>query len=174
MARHFSQREKNVFVAGAVFLICFLVGWFLVRPQWDELGRLKTEVQRMSSEYDQIRKIERQYNVLKRETDPVMHRILQRRKDFDLLSFVAETENKLNFGRMRHIPAPATAHGDFEKRSSSFLYRDKKLHEIVDFLKEIAKPENVVNIETLRITPKTSDRSQLEMDVKLSTVVPTK
>ncbi len=155
--------------------MCFLLLWFVLLPTKDKLSNLRATVNAMTKEYEETRKIQSQYNTLKRETDPVMKRILQRRKDFDLSAFVAETEQKQNFSRTREIPVRPTAYGDFEKRSSTFLYDDKSINQIVEFVTGIEKPENVIGIEFLRVTPKSaSDRSHLKLEIKLATVVATK
>ena len=94
------------------------------------------------------------------------------RRQFDLSAFVAETEERLNFTRTREIPSRPTTEGDFERQSATFIYTDKTLRQIAEFLQEIEKPDNVVGIETLRITPKNAaERSLLELYVKLFAVV---
>jgi len=174
MKHRFSRRERNVIIAGGTFLIFFLVLWFVLQPTWGERSRLKQEVRRMTGEYEEIVRIERQYKLLKRETDPVMQKILQRRKDFDLSAFVAEKEDQLKFERLREFPPGRSTYGNFEKRTSRFRYESKALHQIAEYLTEMEKPENVISIETLRITPNQSDRSQLSLDISLVTVVPVK
>ena len=175
MAKEFSQRERNIIVAGGIVLVAFLVVWFVLLPKREALGTLKAEVRDMQGKLGELRKIESQYNRLQTETAPVMNRLDRRRKDFDLSAFVAETENRMNFTRAREIPSRPTTHGDFEKRSATFIYSDKTLRQIVEFLQEIENPDNVVGIETLRITPKSAtERSLLELYVKLFTVVRTK
>jgi hypothetical protein len=175
MARTFSRKERNVIIAGAIFLVCFLLVWFVLLPKRESLANLKSSVRAMQGELEELRTIESQYNRLTVETEPVMNRLDRRRKDFDLSAFVAETENRLNFIRTREIPLRPTTHGDFEKRSATFIYSDKTLRQIVEFLQEIENPDNVVGIETLRITPKSAtERSLLELNVRLFTVVRTK
>jgi len=172
MARALSSREKNTIIAGGIFLFCFLVILFVLSPKKKELNELKASVRAMTNELEEIKKIEAQHNRLKGETDPVMQKILQRRKDFKLSGFVADTEDRLNFSRTREIPARTTTHGNFEKRGATYIYSNKTLRQIVGFLEEIEKPDNVIGIESLRITPKsTTQRSQLELYIKLFTVV---
>jgi len=175
VARAFSQRERNVIIAGGVFVICFLAYWFVLLPQKGELANVRARVRAMSDEYKEIRKIQGQYSRLKRETDPVMQRILRRRKDFDLSAFVAESENQQNFKRTREYPPSRDSHGNFDKTTARFRYDDKSLDQIVQFLKVIEEPENVITIGSLTITPKsTSDPSRLNLEFKLATVVPAK
>lgn len=175
MPKKFSQRERNIIIAGGIFLVGFLVVWFVLLPKREALATLKSEVRDMREKLQELSKIESQYKRLTVETKPVMDRLDRRRKDFDLSAFVAETENRLNFTRAREIPSRPTTHGDFERRSATFIYSDKTLRQIVEFLQEIEKPDNVVGIETLRITPKSAtERSLLELYVKLFTVVRTK
>ena len=175
MARTLSRKERNVIITGGIFLVGFLVVWFVLMPKRETLATLKSSVRAMRGELEELRKIESQYNRLKIETDPVMNRLDRRRKDFDLSAFVAETENRMNFTRAREIPSRPTTHGDFERRSATFIYSNKTLRQIVEFLQEVEKPDNVVGIETLRVTPKTAtERSQFELYVKLFTVVRTR
>jgi len=174
MARGFSGRERRVIIAGGVFLVGFVGVWFVLRPARDNLDELKAAVRAMDKEYKEIQKIEAQHRILKEETDPVMQRILQRRKGFDISAFMAETEARLNFTRTRETPLRPTPYGDYEKRSSTFFYDDKTLDQIVQFLKEIEKPENVLGVEYVRIQPKTTERSKLSLEIKLATVVPVK
>jgi len=175
MARAFSRREWNVVITGGIFLVCFLMYWFVLVPQREELASLQAAVGAKEDDYKEIQKIEAQYNLLKRESDPIVRRILQRRKDFDLSAFVAETENKQNFTRDRAFPPDKTTYGKFEKNTCRFRYKDKALHQIVAFLKEIEKPENVVTVELLTINPSsTSDPSRLGLEIRLATVVPVK
>jgi hypothetical protein len=172
MPHAIGSREKNAIIGGAIFLIAFLLIWFALLPKRHSLNELKASVRAMTDELEEIGKIESQYNRLKIETDPVMNRIQQRRKDFNISSFVMETENRLNFSRTREIPARPTTYGNFEKRGATYIYSDKSLRQIMEFIGEIEKPENVVGIESLRITPKsTTQRSQLELYIKLFTVV---
>ena len=171
MSKGISHRERNVIIAGAIFLVGFLSLYLVLGPEKDKLSALKATVRAMTKEYEDLRRIEAQHNLLKRETDPVMQRILRRKKDFELSSFVAATEGRLNFARVREVPSRRTPYGDFETQSSTFYYRDKKLHQIIQFIESIDQPENVISLESLRIKPKTSDRSMLELDIKLATVV---
>jgi Tfp pilus assembly protein PilO len=171
MSKGISRRERNVIIVGAVFLAGFLGLWFVLGPQREKLSALKTTVRAMNKEYEDLRRIEAQHNLLKRQTDPVMQRILRRKKDFELSSFVAATEGQLNFSRTREVPARQTPYGDFETQASTFYYRDKKLHQIIQFIETIDRPENVISLDSVRIKPKTSDRSMLELDMKLATVV---
>ncbi len=172
MAHAMSSRERNTIIAGAGVLVCFLVIWFVLLPKREHLENLKAQVRAMSNELEEIKKIEAQYNRLSGETEPVMEKIQRRSKDFDLSAFAMETERKLNFSRTREIPARGTPYGKFEKRGSTYIYNDKTLRQIVEFIQQIEKPDNVVGIESLRITPKsTTQRSLLELYVKLFTVV---
>ncbi len=174
MARAFSQREKSVIIAGGVFLICFLAYSFVIVPKRADLNYLKARVREMTSNYKEIRDIEGEYNRLKKDTDPILHGIQQRRADFDLSAFVAEVEKNQNFTRTRGNPPLQTPYGDFAKQSCGFSYQSKTLPEIVEFLKRIESPENVITIEWLIVRPKTSDPHQMDFDVRLATVVPLK
>jgi len=172
MAREFSRRERNVIIAGGIIVVCFLTYSFALSPQREELRNLKGQVRSLSDEYDKIEKIEANYMRLKEEADPIVRKVLQRRKDFDLSTFVAETEKLQNFSRFRGNPPSTTAQG---KQTCSFSYQDKTLYQIVEFLKQIEKSEHVVGIELLKITPKSaSDPSRLNVDIRLVTVVPAK
>jgi hypothetical protein len=175
MARTLSGRERNIIIAGAMFVVCFLVVWFAVRPARDKLAELKAVVRSMTDQYKEIQRIEAQHRSLKRETEPVMQRILQRRKGFDLSAFMAETEARLNFARTRETPLGRTPYGDFEKRTSTFFYDDKSLDQVVGFLKELEKPENVIGVENVRVWIKSpTERSKLNLELRLATVVPVK
>lgn len=173
MAGAFSARERNVVFAGGIFLICFLTYWFVLLPKRQELKNLKAAVRSMSDEYQEVRKIEAGYQRLKRESDPVMNRIVRRGKDFDFLDFVAKTEEAKGFANSGVVSHRAESYGNYEKRSSTFSYHDRGLQEIVGFLKEIENPNNVIAVESLTIRPRSSsDPSKLSLDLKLATVVP--
>jgi Tfp pilus assembly protein PilO len=172
MARALSRREKNVIIAGGIFLVCFLAYWFVLSPQRDKLKTLKSAVVGMTREYKEIQRIEAQYQRLKRQTDPIMYRVLQRPKNFDLSTFIAETERLQNFTRRQELSPRTVAYGKFEKQISSFRYEDKSLIQIVDFLRAIKKSENVIAIESLTITPHSpADPSRLNVNLKVATVV---
>ncbi len=173
MARAFSRRERNVVITGGIFLVCFVTYWFVLVPEREELASLQAAVRAKTEEYKEIQKIEAQHNLLKRESAQIVQKILQRRKDFDLSAFVAKTENDQNFTRERAFPPNRTTYGKFEKSACRFRYKDKALHQIVAFLKEIEKPENVITVELLTINPaSTSDPSRLGLEIRLATVVP--
>ncbi len=175
MAGKLSQRQINVIVAGAVFLVCFLVYLFVLSPNMKELKALKSVVVRLEEQYKEIGRIEKQYNRLKRETDPVRTKILERGEGFDQSAFVTRTERLQNFTRQRQTPPHSETYGNFEKHSSTFSYTDKTITQIKEFLQEIEKPENVIAVESLAIRPsKPSDPSLLKLDVRLATVVPVK
>jgi len=170
MARAISHREKNIIIAGGIFLVCFLSYWFVIVPKREELKSLKDRVLRMTKEYEQIGSIEKQYNRLTSETESVKQRIGRRGTDFDLSAFVAEKEKQQNFTRTTQSPPHSEAYGDFEKQTSTFSYQNKSLDQIVEFLKQVEKPENVVSIEWLAFKPKPTDPSQLSLDIRLATV----
>jgi hypothetical protein len=175
MAGKLSQRQTNVIIAGAVFVVCFLSYSFVLSPKRKELKDLKSVVLRLEQQHEEIGRIERQYNELKRDSDPLRERILQRQKGFDLSAFVATTERLQNFTRQRQTPPHSETYGNFEKHSSTFTDNDKTLPQIKDFLREIEKPENVVSVEWLAIVPANPrDPSRLKLDIRLATVVPAK
>jgi hypothetical protein len=173
MARALSARERNVIIGGGIFLICFLAFYFVVAPKRKELKVLKSQVAAMREEDKEIDRIERLHELLKRETDPVRHRIEQRRKDFDLVGFVDKTQAELNFGRVRQIPQRPATYGNSEKHASTFVYDGKSLAEIAEYLKRIEEPDKVISIEDFLLTPKSpSDPSRLNLRIRLATVVP--
>lgn len=175
MAGKLSQRQTNVIIAGAVFLACFLTYSFVLSKKMKDLKELKSVVVRLEQQYDEIGRIEKQYNRLKQETDPVKDRIERRGGEFDLSAFVSTTQRLQNFTRQRQTPPQSETYGNYEKHSSSFSYTDKTLAQIKDFLKEIEKPENVISVESLAVQPASrANPSRLKLDIRLATVVPLK
>jgi len=173
MARALSQREKNVIIGAGIFLVCFVLYWFIILPKREDLRDLKESVEKLRAQHQEVERIRAQHNLLKKETDPVMQKILQRKKDFDLSAFVAETEKLQKITRNRETTLRPTTYGNFEKQTSVFTYEDNSLYQIVEFLKEIEKPENVISIESLTIRPKSAaDPSRLNLEIRLATLVP--
>jgi Tfp pilus assembly protein PilO len=172
MAEAISQRGRNVVIAGGIFLVCFLAYWFVLLPKRGDLSSLKSAVRSLTEEYKEIRKLEEEYRRLERETESVKYRIDRRGKDFELSAFVAATEATRNFERSRSSAPHSEPYGDFEKRSLTFSYQGKRLHEIVGFLEEIEDPKNVVSIESLTVSPRSrTSLSELNLNIRLSTVV---
>ncbi|MFH2092697.1 MAG: hypothetical protein ABIJ31_10070 [Pseudomonadota bacterium] len=166
-----SGRDKNMLMAGAVFLVVFCVVQFIYFPAVDKQKSLKRTLMAQDAAIDQMRKLQKTFQDISIEMDQQKIGLGKRQKNFTLFSFLDLQAEKSGVKKNVAYMKPSTQ--DIEKNDYTISKVKVKLENVylrgmMDFLSRIeASPDGVIVTSlSLSKTGKEGDKLDAVLDTQ--------
>lgn len=166
-----NRRERTVLAAGGFFLLCFLLVWFVVLPYRAASSSLDRHLVSKKSEYVDLQLLQQEYREMKKQAGGIKDRLARRSPSFSLFSFLdskaSEAGVKENISYMK--PSVSQMEGELQESLVEMKLVNIPLAKIVEYLKLIESPADVVSIKRISIQQNSRDEGQLDVILQILT-----
>ncbi len=167
------QREKIIVLSGIGFLVCFLILQFGITPFYEASKKLDSSIIKRKQDIVELQLLQEEYRSLKSEAGSIREQISERAANFTLFSFLdsqaATAEIKDYIAYMK--PSVTEGEGDLQESLVEMKLQKISLNQLIDYLKLIESPKNVVAIKRISIQESGSDKGLLEVILQIVTFV---
>jgi predicted nuclease with TOPRIM domain len=165
-----TRREKQIMVAGAVFLglaMAFQIFVRLALGRVKTLGRVLLEKQQI---LDELRIKSQEYNSISSELERICQEIGKQKEDRQILSFVERIQK--DCGLMQNVvymkPTTMAINDIYEKTTIEIKLQDITLNQLIQFLLKIESSEMLVGIRTLDIKRRAQKPNLLDAVIQVA------
>ncbi|VAW40199.1 hypothetical protein MNBD_DELTA04-1638 [hydrothermal vent metagenome] len=163
--KQLARRERLALIAGGVFVALFVVMQFGVFPVLDHWHRLQRDIKVREKAVVEMRDLQSRYRRLHGKANSLTRQLSRRPPDFSLFSFLEKTAAqagvKQSIAYMK--PSATTDDGALQEMLVEMKLRAVSLQQLVDFLRLVESPENVVAIKRIAIQQNTKEESTLDV-----------
>jgi general secretion pathway protein M len=165
------KREKRVVMAGAIFLVCFIVFHFAVSPLLQARQQTQKALIQKSEDIKKIRQLQKEYRQLQNQAENIQNRLQKRNPSFTLFSFIEERATKANVKQQINSMTPSTSEGEGPLQESRVDLKLEKisLQQLVDFLQQVESKDDVVAIKRISIQENSKDEGLLDVVMQIIT-----
>ena len=160
-------------VIGLVFLLVFAFLQFVVGPYVDASARLDASLANRQKDLLELRLLQQEYRNLRAEEGGIKEQLARRPGTFSLFSFLDRQASEAGVKEFIGYMKPSTSEGDGELVESlvEMKLQQISLDKLVEFLKLIESPENVVSIKRLSIQESGKEQGLLEVILQIVTFI---
>jgi general secretion pathway protein M len=165
------KREKRVVVAGAIFLVCFVVFHFTVSPLLQARQQTQKSLTQKKEDIKKIRQLQEEYRQLQNQAVNIQNRLQKRSPAFTLFSFIEERATKAKVKQQINSMTPSTSEGEGPLQESRVDLKLEKisLQQLVDFLQQIESTDDVVAIKRISIQENSKEEGLLDVVMQIIT-----
>jgi len=160
-----SQRDRLFLLAGGTFVVIFAVMQFMVLPLLDNRERLKKGITAREKALVEMKELQARYRDLHSKADTLVGKLADRSEGFSLFSFLeqnaAKTDIKKNIAYMK--PSEMSDEGPFKEVYVEMKLQAVTLTQLVDFLKLVESPENIVALKRISIQENKQEKATLDV-----------
>ena len=164
-----TPRDRIVLTVGSVFLLFFLVLQFGIFPLIEKRDRLRKGIVGREKALVEMKELQAEYRQLHSKANSLLDQLGGRPDDFSLFSFLeqmaARSEVKKNITYMK--PSETSDDGPFKEILVEMKLQAITLKQLVDFLKLVESPENVVALKRLSIQENKKEEATLDAIMQL-------
>ena len=167
-------RERLIITIGAGVFLVFLILQFLVTPYLEASRQLDRSLASRKSDIVELQLLQQEYQQLQEQAGGIKERLKTRPTDFSLFTFLdgqaSATAIKNNIAYMK----PSQTEGVDTELIESMVemkIQEIPLAQLVDFLKAIESPENVVSIKRLSLQESGQQENALDAILQIVTFV---
>ena len=167
-----TRREKQVMVAGAVFLGLAAIFQVFVRPALGRVKTLRRVVLEKQQVLDELRLKSQEYDSISSELDKMRRQIEKEQEDTRILSVVEQIQKDCGLVQKVVYMKPTTIAIDdrYEQTSIEIRLQDVTLNQLIQFLWEIESSKLFAGIRTLDIKCGTRDTSLLDTALTIASL----
>ncbi len=168
-----NQREKLTVAIGISFLICFIVIQFGISPYISASNKLDSSIVKKREELVKLQLMQQEYRELRKEAGGIKERLQKRPASFSLFSFLDKQATDADIKDLIAYMKPSVTESEGEVQESVVEMKLQKINlkQLVDFLKLVESPENVVSIKRISIQESVSEKGLLEIIMQIVTFV---
>ena len=148
-----AKREKYLVALAGIVIVFALVIQLVIMPFWEKREHYKNSVTVKQNNLAQIGALRQEYLLLQQDSDTLAQRLASRSKNFTLFSFLEKAAGaagvKDNIKSMK--PSASTGRGPFKESLVEMKLERITLGQMVDYLKLIESPTNLVSIKRIAI-----------------------
>ena len=168
----FSPRDRIALIVGGASLFLFVLMQFGVFPLIDHRDQLQRGVAAREKALVEMRDLQGSYRQLHGKANALVHQLAERRPDFSLFSFLekmaARTGVKKSIAYMK--PSETADEGTLKEMLVEMKLQAIGLRELVEFLKRVESPENVVAIKRISIQEDKKEKGTLDVIMQVITL----
>lgn len=166
-----ARREKLLISALLVFAGCLLLFHFLFAPLLDSRQRLQKSLSNKRVELQEIRNLQKEYQSLQHQTGNIQERITKRPKTFTLFSFIEQQAAVAKIKEQISYLKPSEIEGDGPLNESRVDMKLQRINlaDLVNFLKGLESPKDVVFINRISIQEHGKDEGYVNAVIQIIT-----
>ena len=166
-----ARREKLLISALLVFAGCLLLFHFLFSPLLDSRQRLQKSLSNKRVELQEIRNLQKEYQSLQHQTGNIQERITKRPKTFTLFSFIEQQAAVAKIKEQISYLKPSEVEGDGPLNESRVDMKLQRINlaDLVNFLKGLESPKDVVFINRISIQEHGKDEGYVNAVIQIIT-----
>lgn len=167
------KREKIFLSIGVIFLLCFCLIQFVFFPYFDARKRLTRSIASKREDLAKIMQMQQKYRLLKHQAGTTKDKLSERAPGFTLFSFLEEQATKADVKQQIQYMKPSTSEKEGEEQQSivEMKLQHISLAQLVDFLKLVESPKDMVFVKRISIQESGSEGKALDIIVQVFTFV---
>ena len=166
-----AKREKYLVALAGIVIVFALVIQLVIMPFWEKREHYKNSVTVKQNNLEQIGALRQEYLLLQQDSDTLAQRLASRSKNFTLFSFLEKAAGaagvKDNIKSMK--PSASTGRGPFKESLVEMKLERITLGQMVDYLKLIESPTNLVSIKRIAIQSNKKETQFLDVVLQVLT-----
>ena len=169
MIKSLSQRDRYVLTGGAIALVLIFIVFGLILPYQKAIKRLENKIETSSAQLDEVRQLQAEYRMLKKQTGR-LKRDLDRREETPPLTFLELTTSRIG-GRENLVlmrPLPAVVQGQLRIETTEFKLEQLGLEQVLEILQEIEQSRPPMRVDRLYLKQRFDNSAQLDMSATIS------
>ncbi len=165
-----SKRDKTTLLAGAAVLLVFAFVQFVVFPLLDKRKRLTRAIATRERQLVEMQAMQQKYGQLHAQSNSLEKQLAARAKGFSLFSFLEKmaTRSKIKDHIAYMKPSSMTGEGNLRQIMVEMKLQAIGIQQLVDFLKYIESPENIVTVK--RISIQENKKIEKSLDVVIQVI----
>ncbi|MBU0946286.1 MAG: type II secretion system protein M [Proteobacteria bacterium] len=165
------KREKIMLAGLVLFAGSVLLFHFLFSPLLDSRQRLKNSISVKETELQQIRDLQKEYQALQHQTGDIQERISNRPKAFTLFSFIELQAAEAKIKEQISYLKPSEIEGESALKESRVDMKLQRINldDLVNFLKGLESPKDVVFINRISIQEHGKDEGYVNAVIQIIT-----
>ena len=166
-----ANREKNLLISCGIFLLAVIVSQFLVMPWFAERDRLIAGIASREKDVQEMILMQRKLTAAKENTSGVAANLRLRPKKFALFSYLEKTAdtNRVKKFITYMKPSASNSKGPLNESLVEMKLAGVGLESLINYLKEIESPENVVYLKRLSIQSSKKQEGTLDVVIQVLT-----
>jgi len=167
-----TRREKQVIIAGMVFLGLVAAFQVFVRPALGRVGTLKRVLIEKQQVLDELRIKSREYNSISSKLEKIRQEIAKPQENTQILSFVERIQK--DCGLMQNVaymkPTTMAINNRYEETAIEINLQGITLNQLIQFLLKIESSKAFMGIKTLDIKCGAHNSSQLDTVIRIASL----
>ncbi len=165
------KREKRVALAGVIFLVCFVFFHIAVSPLIKARQQVQKTLIQKKEDLITIHRLQDEYRKLQTQAVDIQDKLQKRAPSFSLFSFIEEQATKAKVKQQINSMTPSTSEGEGPLQESRVDLKLERISllQLVDFLKQVESPDNVVVIKRLSIQENSKEEGALDAVMQIIT-----
>ncbi len=166
-------RQRTMLLSVVAILLIFFIYQLIVAPYFAARSRLLHTVQLRQADLQTMKKLQQEYQQVKKEEGGIKNRLAKRSKDFTLFTFVEKQAEQAKVKEKIKYMKPSIAEGEGPLRESlvEMKVQDIALEGLVTLLKLIESEENVVSLRRISIQESAQQQGYLDVIMQIGTFV---
>lgn len=160
-----TSRDRKVLTVGTIFVLFFLVLQFGIFPLKEKRDQLRKGIGNREKALVEMKQLQAEYRKLYSKANALYDQLGGRQKDFSLFSFLeqmaARSDVKQNITYMK--PSETADDGPFKEVVVEMKLQEISLKQLVEFLKLVESPENVVAVKRISIQENKKEAATLDV-----------
>lgn len=164
-------REKLFLSGGVIFLVCFMLIRFTIIPVINAQSRLEQTTERKRTELIKIKKLQKEYFILKKEEGTIQSMINKRGPDFSLFTFLDKQAERVQVKKQIKYMKPSVIEGEdsLNEAMVEIKFQLISLEALVGFLRLVESKEHVVFVRRISIQENGSTQGYLDAILQIVT-----
>jgi general secretion pathway protein M len=165
------KREKLMLGGLILFTVSILLFHFLFSPLLESRKRLNNSIGIKKTDLLQIHDLQKEYQALQHQTGDIQERISKRPKDFTLFAFIELQAAKAKIKEQISYLKPSEIKGDSPLKESRVDMKLQRINldDLVNFLKGLESPKDVVFINRISIQEHGKDEGYINAVIQIIT-----
>lgn len=148
-----AKREQTMTGALMALVAALLLFSFVFSPLLESRQRLQKSLVKKQMELQEIRTLQKEYQSLQQRSGDIQQRLTKRPVDFSLFSFIEQQATSTGIKQQINYlkPSNVTSEGSLNESRVDMKLQQITLENLVNFLKKVESPENVVSVSRISI-----------------------
>ncbi|WP_457572835.1 type 4a pilus biogenesis protein PilO [Desulfolithobacter sp.] len=165
-------RDRTALMIGALAVGLFVFLQFVVFPLAEKQRRLERGIAVREKSVQEMRDMQERYRQLHARVNSLQVQLEKRSPDFSLFSFLEKMATMTGVKERIVYMKPSTVQGDgpFRQNMVEMKLQGISLQQLVDLLKMVEAPENIVAIKRITIQENKKEQGMLDVIMQVVTV----
>lgn len=172
MMANISQRER-IYISVAMFaLLLFIIFQFALEPVLNKQRSLGKALLRKKSQLVEMQAMQKEFALVSQQSDSIKQILKKRAPGFSLFSFLerSATGSKVKQSIAYMKPAEVKDDESLKQTMVEMKLQAVSLEQLVEFLKQIESPENIVGIKRISVQENTRVSGSLDVFLQIVSV----